>query len=776
MRRKSFLPKLPFRLPSWRVVLLVIVAGLFFFAGGMFIWLATLRIPDLQSFDTYDNKLLKESTKLYDRTGEVLLFNLNQDVRRTVVPFEEISPHLKRATIAIEDTEFYNHKGVRPTAILRAALVNLLSGGFKQGGSTITQQVVKNSLLTVDKKISRKIKEALLAIRVEQNLTKDEILNLYLNGTPYGGTMYGVEEASLGFFGKRAKDVTLAEAAYIAAVPQAPSYYSPFGRHLEELENRKNLVLRRMLENNLVTQAEYDAALAEKVVFKPSGENSLKAPHFVMYIKALLEEKYGKEVVRNGDLKVTTTIDWELQDKAEDIVHRYALDNTNRYNAENAGLVAIDPKTGQILVMVGSRDYFDEKIDGNYNVALAKRQPGSSFKPFVYAAAFEKGYTPDTILFDVETEFNTNCSPQSLPGDKCYRPKNYDDIFRGPMTIRSALAQSINIPAVKALYLVGIDTAIKRATAMGISGLETAKRYGLTLVLGGGEVSLLDMTSAYAVFANEGVRLPHTGILKVEDRNGRVLEEYKEEPIEVLDPNVAREISDILSDNAARAPSFSASSPMNVPGRDVAAKTGTTNDTRDAWILGYTPSIAVGAWAGNNDNRPMVKQVAGYIVAPMWRAFLDEALAKLPNESFTLPAPRDPNIKPVLRGVWQSGTSYAVNPATGEPAPIGSGQFRVISEPHSILHWVNKDDPNGPYPTNPGRDPQYYNWEYGVSRWFFNQYLIVNPIATSTASTTFQNSNSTTSGNNNNNNEDDEDENQNRNSRRRNRDRDNDND
>ncbi len=736
----------------WRRIVPIALIAFLIGSGGVFLWVATLKIPDLGAFDTYENKLLQESTKIYDTTGKVLLYNVNQDIRRSVVPFETISEDIKNATISIEDADFYNHNGIRPTAIIRATLVNILAGGFRQGGSTITQQVVKNSLLTADKKITRKIKEAILAMRVEQQLSKNEILNLYLNGTPYGGTMYGVEEASQGYFGKKSQDVTLAEAAYLAALPQAPSYFSPSGNHIDELEKRKNLVLKKMLEYKHITEAEYTAALAEKVVFIAPENRSLKAPHFVMFVLDYLNEKYGEEAVRNGNLRVTTTLDWELQKKGEEIVNKFALENVTRFTAENAALVAIDPANGHILTMVGSRDYFDATIDGNFNITTAYRQPGSSFKPFVYAAAFEKGYTPDTVLFDVPTEFNANCRLGDT-GPNCYHPKNYDDLFRGPMTLRNALAQSINIPAVKTLYLVGITNALKKAAAMGITSLEGANRYGLTLVLGGGEVRLLDMTSAYGVFAAEGERNPYTAIVKIEDRSGKIIEEFKDKPVVVMDAQIAREISDVLSDNVARTPSYGAVSPLNFPNQDVAAKTGTTNDTRDAWILGYTPNIAVGAWAGNNDNRPMVKQVAGLIVAPLWRAFMDEALATRDKKAFTLPAQRNAS-KPVLNGQWQPGTRYLVDTRTNTPAQadVSSNYIdeRVITSAHSILYWVDKNTPNGAYPTHPQRDPQFDNWEDGIARWFNQQVpqvqqiitspiLISPPPATSTPATTTRN-------------------------------------
>jgi 1A family penicillin-binding protein len=688
-----------------------------FFSGIFILWISTLKIPDLSSFE---KRKIAQSTKIYDRTGEIALYDIHEDAQRTIVAFEDISRNIKNATVAIEDAEFYDHKGIKPKSILRAIIANITTGGYSQGGSTITQQVIKKSVLTDQKTITRKIKEWVLALKLERILTKDQILALYLNEVPYGGNMYGVEEASKTYFGKDAKDVTLAEAAYIAALPQAPSYYSPYGNHKDKLVQRKNLVLKKMLEYGFITQGEYRQATQEEVAFLKSGSRGIKAPHFVLFVKDLLIERYGEQAVEENGYRVITTLDYSLQQKAEEIVKKYALENEKGFNAENAALTAVDPKTGDILVMVGSRDYFDKNIDGNFNITIAHRQPGSSFKPFVYAAAFNKGYTPDTVLFDVPTEFSTSCNPDGTPkfdGATCYKPKNYDDKFFGPLTIRQALAQSRNVPAVKALYLAGLSESLRLAKDMGIDSLTDINRYGLTLVLGGGEVSLLDMTGAYGVFANDGVRLPHRAILRVEDNKGNVIEEFTQMPTQVVSADVARQISSILSDNNARFPAFDLASPLYFPGRDVAAKTGTTNDYRDAWIIGYTPQLAVGAWAGNNDNSPMEKKVAGYIVAPLWNAFMKEALATFPNEPFRQPEPIDQTIKPILRGIWQGNQIVPLESLGNDKDRLESRQERIVPDVHSILYWVDKNDPRGPIPENPYNDPQFSSWEYGVKKW-----------------------------------------------------------
>ncbi|MBU4480213.1 penicillin-binding protein [Patescibacteria group bacterium] len=701
-----------------------------FGASFLMLWASTFKIPNIKNLE---ERINFQSSKIYDRTGEILLYDIYKDKKRTIVPYEDISRYVKNATVAIEDAEFYEHNGVKPTAFFRAIIANIKSGNFGQGGSTITQQVVKNTLLTTEKKISRKLKEWVLAIKLEKVMTKEEILTLYLNEVPYGGSIYGIEEASLVFFSKNSKNLTLAESAYLASIPKAPTFYSPYGENKNKLDERKDLVLEKMLENKFIEEEEYENAKKEVIVFKAKQETGIQAPHFVIFIKKYLEEKYGDEVLEKGGLKITTTLDYELQEKGEEIAKNYALENAEKFNAENIAFVAIDTKTGQILTMVGSRDYFDEKIDGNFNVATAHRQPGSAFKPFVYAAAFNKGFLPETVLFNLRTEFSTYCNPNGTPinpndGNKCYRPENYDYKYTGPMTLRNALAQSVNVPSVKLLYLTGIQDSLKTAKDMGIESLTNINQYGLTLVLGGGEVSLLDITSAYGVFANEGIRNPYTGILKVEDETGKIIEEFKPQSNRVLPEQTALLISDVLSDNEARTPAFGAWSPLYFEGRDVASKTGTTNDYRDAWTIGYTTQVAVGAWAGNNDNSSMEKKVAGFIITPAWNTFMKEVLNKYPDEKFKKPEQtQTENVKPVLRGFWQGGETYFIDKISSKLAteytPEETKEEKVIPGYHSILHWVDKNNILGPSPKNPENDVQYYRWEYAVEKWVKEQNL-----------------------------------------------------
>lgn len=698
MRKKRYDHTHPVRNFILACVALVVAAS--FIVGGVFLlWAGSLTIPTIEAIEAQRRE---QSTKIYDRTGNVLLYDMHQDVQRTAITLDEMSDHIKHATIAIEDDGFYSHIGIEPLAILRAVVRNLQDGDLLggQGGSTLTQQVIKNTLLTQEKTVTRKFKEWILAIKLEQVVSKDEILELYLNEAPYGGTKYGVEEASQAFFGKPASELTITESAYLAALPQAPTYYSPYGNNRQALEERKNTVLLRMKEQGYITNNEYEEARATTVEFRPYSSGTIKAPHFVFYVIEQLAATYGDADLAQANLEVITTLDWELQKEAERIVYEKALENSEKFDATNASLMALDPRTGEILVMVGSRDYFDEDIDGNFNIGLAKRQPGSSFKPFAYAALLEKGYTTETILYDAQTQFSTNCAKTDMrTGDGCYAPGNYDNVYRGPMTIREALAQSVNVPAVKAVYLAGVDKTIDVARRMGVTSLDPNRDYGLTLVLGGGEVSLLEMTSAYGAFAQEGYRFKHTAVREVRTTDGGTLEKLDPFGEEVLEREVARSITDMLKDNNARTPAFGANSFLYFPSREVAAKTGTTNDYRDAWIIGYTPSIAVGAWAGNNDNSPMQKKVAGFIVAPMWNEFLQVYFERYPaTESFTTPQPIGTELHPVLRGISNSTVSSS-----------------TANTPHSILHYINKHNPRQGGTSR--SDGQYPYWEYGVLMW-----------------------------------------------------------
>lgn len=689
---------------AWQGIL--IIFGIFFLATlSVFAYYA----KDLPSPGKINARNVSESTKIYDRTGEILLYEIHGEVKRTLISLDQMSDYVKKATIAAEDKDFYKHLGFDLRGIIRAALFNVKNENNLQGGSTITQQFVKNSILSSEKTFARKIKELILAIEIELRFSKDEILQMYLNEIPYGSNAYGIEAAAETFFGKKASDLTLAESALLASLPRAPTYYSPYGIHQDELNARKNWVLDRMADEKMISREEAQKAKEEKLHFVESKEGII-APHFVLYVKDQLATKYGEKFIQEGGLKVYTTLDYNLQRLAEKVVAE-GVERNKKYNATNAALVAIDPKTGQILAMQGSKDYFDKENDGNVNVAIRDRQPGSSFKPYAYAAAFRKGYTPDTILFDLETDFGGG-----------YKPKNYNLAQHGPVTMRKALAGSLNIPAVKTLYLAGVDTTIDLAHEMGITTLNERERYGLSLVLGGGEVKLLDHVAAFGVFANDGVKFEKTPILKIIDRNGKILENNeKREGKRVLDQQIVRQINDILSDNQARSFIFGARSPLVLPDRPVAAKTGTTQEFRDAWTVGYTPSLVAGVWVGNNDNSEMKQGADGvYVAAPIWHDFMKEALKDHEIETFPKPTPVITK-KAILNGKLAEEVKVTIckpsEKLATEHCPQNLREERTYRKVHTILYYVDKDNPQGPYPSNPQKDPQFARWEGPVRAW-----------------------------------------------------------
>jgi penicillin-binding protein 1C len=671
-------------------------------------------IKELPSPDQFETHEVSQSTKIYDRTGQVLLYEIHGEEKRTVIPFGDIPDNLKRATISAEDANFYTRPAFDWQGILRALWVDLKSLSFSQGGSTITQQLARNVFLSPEKTITRKIKELVLAIELESKYSKDEVLNLYLNQIPYGSNAYGIEAASQTFFNKSAKDLDLAESALLAGLPKAPSYYSPWGSHVTDLLSRKDYVLNRMAELGHISTKEAETAKKEKLVFAPPSLGIIKAPHFSLMIKDYLISKYGEDEVLNGGLRVITSLDWDMQQIAEKSVEAGAKRNEALYDGKNASLVAQDPKTGQILALVGSRDYFDTEIEGNFNVASqGLRQPGSALKPFAYMVAFQKGYPQQTVLFDVPTEFvsnDPNCpvipdlTSTQNPTD-CFHPQDFEP-FQGPVTMEQALAQSINVPAVKTLYLVGLKNFLDNAHSFGITTLNDTWRYGLSIVLGGGEVKLIDLTNAYSTLSQEGVRHEQTGILEVDDNKGNVIETYHDNAVKVVDPQYPKLVNKILSDKDLRSGLFQNSLSLTVfPGYDVALKTGTTNDYRDAWAMGYTPFLTVGVWAGNNDNTPMERRGTSILAAvPIWSDFLNQIIRKYPSESFNDPDPVEQVNKPMLNG------QYIYTP----PATSGSQNKQI----HTILYYVDKNNPLGDFPQNPSDDPQFINWESGVLNWF----------------------------------------------------------
>ncbi|MCL4530596.1 MAG: penicillin-binding protein [Chloroflexi bacterium] len=592
------------KIKVWQWVLIGL--AVFAIVGGLALYYLARTLPPVQEIS---NSRVVESTKIYDRTGAILLYEIHGDENRTVVASSDIPDVIKKATVAIEDDAFYTHPAFDWKSILRAIGADILNGRLIQGGSTITQQLAKNAFLSPEKSIVRKIRELILAWQLERHYTKDQILTLYLNQVPYGNSAYGVESAAQLYFGKRALDLTLPEAAFLAAIPQAPTYYSPWGSHVDELKTRWKYVLRRMYELGYITKNDYDGALGQYPQALPKQVAGIRAPHFVMYVEDYLSQKYGEDVLSYGGLKVTTSLDMNLQTLAETAVTDGVARNTQLYGGKNAALVALDPQTGQVLAMVGSADYFNLENDGNFNVITqGLRQPGSSIKPFVYLTAFEQGLTPDTIVWDAPTEFaagNPSC-PAAVDfnntNPQCYHPQDFEGYFVGPVRLKDALAQSINVPAVKTLYLTGITNVLTTLNNFGITTVNDPARIGLSLVLGGGEVKPIELAKAYGVLATEGTRHEIAPVLKVESRDGTVLEEYRDQATSVVDPQYPRLINNILSDPDLRAPLFQNSLPLTqVAGHQVALKTGTTDNYVDAWAMGYTPDLVAGVWVGNND-------------------------------------------------------------------------------------------------------------------------------------------------------------------------------
>jgi len=590
-------------------------------------------LPSPYKLTSKDSSL---STKIYDRNGK-LLYDIFGDKNRALVKWNELPPYVKEATISIEDKDFYKHQGFSLIGIVRA-FINILIFHKLEGGSTITQQVVKNVLLSPERTIPRKIKEFILAIQVERKYTKDEILQIYLNEVPYGGTAWGIEAAAQTYFNKEAKDLTLTEAVILAGLPQRPSYYSPFGTNPKAYIDRADDVARRMREDGHVTHEQEDVLKKEipEVKFSPN-EQGIRAPHFVFLVRDILTQKYGDKFVEQGGLKVTSSLDLDLQEKAQKIVTE-EIGKLANFKVGNGSAVVIDPKTAEILAMVGSKDYFAKDYDGQVNVALSLRQPGSALKPFTYSTAFKAGYTPAFVLMDVPTEFPGGA------GQPSYKPVDYDGKYRGPQQIRFALGNSLNIPAVKMTALVGIKNMLRTAYDAGLKSLEPSdenlKRFGLSVTLGGGEVRLLDLTSGYATLANRGKYLEPLAILKVEDKDGKVIEEAKKRDVkQIISEDITFLISHILSDNNARSAVFGPSSLLNIPGKTVAVKTGTTDDKRDNWAVGYTPSKVVGVWVGNNDNSPMNPQITSGVTGatPIWNRIMTTALEGKGSEGFEKP-------------------------------------------------------------------------------------------------------------------------------------------
>lgn len=641
-------PKLPSPRIKLRPSLLNLsVLMLILISTFLYYWI----LKDLPSPRKLSNLQPELTTQIFDRHGR-LLYKIYDQEKRTLVSLEDIPLHTRQATIAIEDKHFYSHQGLSLKGIIRAIQRNLTTQEI-QGGSTITQQLIKNTLLTNEKTLQRKIKEVILAIHTELIFSKDQILQMYFNQVGYGGPAYGIQEAAQQYFAKNVSDLNLAESALLAGLPQSPTRYSPFGAHPELAKQRQIQVLDRMLEDEYITLQQYQDALNTPLTFAPP-QTSILAPHFVMYIKDLLVSYFGEELVTHGGLQVHTTLDLDIQNLAQSILNQ-ELDQLKNLHVNNGAVLITNPPSGEILAMVGSRNYFDIAHDGQVNLTTSLRQPGSAIKPINYALAFETGLTPSTIIYDTPVTFN-------LPGSKPYTPNNYDGRFHGAVTLRTALASSYNVPAVKLLNRNGVIQMARLASQMGITTWDNPARYGLSLTLGSNEVKMTDMAEVYGTFANLGVHVPLNPILSIKDSSGQPLKfnlcnlpqtdtnqstftvqaattNTNCQPHQVISPETAYLISDILSDNQARTPAFGSRSVLHIPDYQVAVKTGTSNDLRDNWTIGYTPELLVATWVGNNDNSPMSRIASGITGAsPIWSQITSQILKNTVPTTFPAPS------------------------------------------------------------------------------------------------------------------------------------------
>lgn len=708
---------------NWKNIILTFL-GLVALGTIFLVALAAWYSRSLPNPNRLINRAVSQSSKIYDRTGQHLLYEVHGDQKRTLAPLEQIPSYVIQASIALEDQKFYEHSGISVSGIVRGIFLRALQGKRLEGGSTITQQLIKNAILTNERSVTRKIKEILLAYQLEKRYGKDDILQMYFNEIPYGGSIYGIESAAQGFFGKSVKDLTIAEGAILASLPQAPTFYSPYGNHLNELMQRKNYALDQMVKLNFISEQQAEIAKAEKIIFKKRADN-IEAPHFVFYVRELLAKQFGDSVLEQDGFNVVTTLDYDLQKEAEKIVKDQVVKN-KALNAGNAASITLDTNNGEILSMVGSADYFDDSIQGQVNVAIAQRQPGSSIKPLVYLAAFMKGYVPETVVYDLNTVF-----PSTI---KNYEPRNYDGKEHGPVSLRQALAGSLNIPAVKVLYLAGLDAVMDLAKSFGYTTINDKDRYGLSLVLGGAEVSLLEHVNAYATYARDGKYLPTSAILKVSNGKGDVLYEHETKKSQEAAPeNFVKMLNSVLSDNSARAYIFGEKNYLTLADRQVAAKTGTTNDFHDAWAMGYTPQIATGVWVGNSDNKKMGAGADGSkVAAPIWQKIMQFAHRNLPVVEFSKPTYEIPD-KPMLGG-QANAIKIKIDRLSGKIAteftPAHLIEEKTFQQAHNILHYVDKNDPLGPIPSNPENDPYYSAWEAPVAKWAKEKNIINEPIPT----------------------------------------------
>ncbi|GIW67260.1 MAG: hypothetical protein KatS3mg096_128 [Candidatus Parcubacteria bacterium] len=664
-----------------RIIKLILILLFIFFSFAIFLF--TIQSVYLPSSDLIGEKIVGGGTEIYDRTGRILLYKVG--FRRSWANFEDIPENVIKATLIAEDKDFYFHRGVSFKGIIRSIYLNLKTKSFGYGGSTITQQLVRNLFLTKEKSLLRKINEIILALKLERKYSKNEILTYYLNSIYYGEGNIGIRAAADYYFNKKLKDLTLSEAIILASIPKAPALYSPINEeNIKRLKIRRDYLLLRLKEEGWINEEDYQIAINEEIEIVKSKYAGMIAPHFVIEVINQLKEMFPQESLEEKNLKIITTLDYDLQKIAEESVREGAERNKKNYGGSNAALMAINSKTGEVLALVGSKNFFDETIDGQVNVPFRFRQPGSAFKPISYAALFELGYPDNTILFDVPTDFNG------------YKPQNFDKVFKGPVTLRQALTESRNIPSVKVFYLAIPERVIDLARKT-MPYLKDWQNYGLSLGLGTAEVRMTDLIRFYGALANDGKLVSQSLILRIiEDK--KVIYEYQPQEEQIVSPETARILNDILKDIEARKGLLQRSLGLTIfPNYEVALKTGTTQFYQDAWTFGYTPQIVVGVWAGNTDGRRMNSLGASLVAAlPIFHQFLSQTITlnKIQPENFIPPEKRFVN-KPMLNGSYIS-------------------QYGI----HNILFYIDRQNPLGEIPEDPYQDPQFIFWENGVRKWF----------------------------------------------------------
>ena len=663
--------------------LLKIFLIFFFVAFTFYIFLILIGEVYLPNPEILGEKIVSGGSEFYDRTGKTLLYKIGS--RRSWVDFENIPDKIIKATLIAEDSEFYHHKGISFKGILRSIYLNLKSRGLEYGGSTITQQLVRNIFLSKEKTIWRKLKEIILSLKIEKRYSKNEILSYYLNSIYYGEGNIGIKAATEYYFDKKLKDLDWQEAIILAAIPKAPSLYSPVNEeNIKRLKERRDYLFQRLKNAGWVSEAEYLNEISKDIKIVKSKYAGMISPHFVIEAMNEIKKLFPNENLESANFKIITSLDLDLQKIAETAVFEGATKNKEKYGGANAALMAINPKTGEVLALVGSKDFYDESIDGQVNVPFRRRQPGSAFKPISYAALFELGYPDKTIVFDVPTDFGN------------YKPKNFDKIFKGPVNLRQALAESRNVPAVKVFYLAIPERVVRLAKKAGMTYFKDWQNYGLSMGLGTAEVKMSDLIRFYGALANDGKLVSQTLILKI-TKDKKIIYEYQPQEERIISENSARIVNDILKDIEARKGLFQASLKYTIfEGYEVALKTGTTQFYQDAWAFGYTPNIVVGVWAGNTDGRRMNSLGASLVAAiPIFHQFLSKVieLNKIPKDFF--PEPYKINIdKPMLNGFFIS--SYGI---------------------HNILFYVDRNNPLGPIPSKPYNDPQYVIWENSLQTW-----------------------------------------------------------